>query len=113
MGRGIRYYPDYALHAKGTRGEERADFIWEAKYRIPTQKQLREDYGQAKSYAIRLQTKGFGLVSIEGIKIWTAASHFDFDKLISCSWEELEMPEKMGKLKILFNGLCKPKNLRQ
>lgn len=113
MGRGIRYYPDYALHAKGTRGEERADFIWEAKYRIPTQKQLREDYGQAKSYAIRLQTKGFGLVSIEGVKIWTAASHFDFDKLISRSWEELEMPEKMGKLKILFNGLCKPKNLRQ
>ena len=113
MGRGIRYYPDYALHAKGTRGEERADFIWEAKYRIPTQKQLREDYGQAKSYAIRLQTKGFGLVSIEGVKIWTAASHFDFDKLISCSWEELEMPEKMGQLKILFNGLCKPKNLRQ
>ena len=86
MGRGVRYYPDYALHATGMRGEEHADFIWEAKYRIPTKKQLSEDYGQARSYAVRLQTAGFGLVSLEGIKIWTASNHFDFEKMLSYSW---------------------------
>ena len=106
MGRGFRYYPDYALHATGSRGGERADFIWEAKYRIPTARQLREDYGQAISYAVRLQTKGFGLVSLEGVKIWMAdeRGHFDFEKGIRYSWEELETPEKLGKVRLLFKG---------
>lgn len=48
MGRGIRYYPDYALHASGKNGGEHADFIWEAKYRIPTKKQLMEDFRSGK-----------------------------------------------------------------
>lgn len=81
MGRGIRYYPDYALHASGKNGGEHADFIWEAKYRIPTKKQLLEDFGQAKSYAMRLGTNGVRLVSMEGIWVVAAEDHFNFEKL--------------------------------
>ena len=109
MGRGIRYYPDYALHASGKNGGEHADFIWEAKYRIPTKKQLLEDFGQAKSYAMRLGTNGLGLVSMEGIWVVAAEDHFNFEKLKKYSWEELEDPEIFAELKSFLYKLAKPK----
>ena len=109
MGRGIRYYPDYALHASGKNGGEHADFIWEAKYRIPTKKQLMEDFGQAKSYAMRLGTNGVGLVSMEGIWVVAAEDHFNFEKLKKYSWEELEDPEIFAALKAFLYRLAKPK----
>lgn len=105
MGRGVSYYPDYALHATGKNGNERADFIWEAKYRIPTQKQLREDYGQAVSYARRLSCHGMGLVSQEGIWVSWEKDHFSFDKLRKYSWNELQNPDIFGKLKTAFHGI--------
>jgi hypothetical protein len=67
MGRGERIYPDYALLPRQVRGEESAEFIWEAKYRIPDRKKLINDFYQAKSYALRLGARGLGLVSIEGV----------------------------------------------
>ena len=109
MGRGIRYYPDYALHASVKDGGEHADFIWEAKYRIPTKKQLMEDFGQAKSYAMRLGTNGVGLVSMEGIWVVAAEDHFNFEKLKKYSWEELEDPEIFAALKAFLYRLAKPK----
>jgi hypothetical protein len=109
MGRGIRYFPDYTLHASGTRGEERADFIWEAKFRIPTKKQLREDFGQAKSYALRLRTSGFGLVSMEGVWISFEEDQFEFEKLRHLSWTDLERPDIFGDINIQLRKLCKPK----
>ena len=109
MGRGIRYYPDYALHASGKNGGEHADFIWEAKYRIPTKKQLLEDFGQAKSYAMRLGTNGVGLVSMEGLWVVAAEDHFHFEKLKKYSWEELEDPEIFAALKAFLYRLAKPK----
>lgn len=109
MGRGIRYYPDYALHASGKNGGEHADFIWEAKYRIPTKKQLLEDFGQVKSYAMRLGTNGVGLVSMEGIWVVAAEDHFNFEKLKKYSWEELEDPEIFAELKSFLYKLAKPK----
>ena len=111
MGRGERFYPDYALHATGKNGNERADFIWEAKYRIPTQKQLREDYGQARSYAVRLSCHGMGLVSQEGIWISWAQDYFSFDKLRKYSWNELQNPDIFGKLKTAFYTACPSKNV--
>ena len=109
MGRGIRYYPDYALHASGKNGGEHADFIWEAKYRIPTKKQLLEDFGKAKSYAMRLGPNGVGLVSMEGIWVVAAEDHFNFEKLKKYSWEELEDPEIFAVLKAFLYRLAKPK----
>ena len=40
MGRGERVFPDYAIFANNHKGEEQAQFIWEAKYRIANKKQL-------------------------------------------------------------------------
>ena len=104
MGRGIRYYPDYALHATGSNGSEKADFVWEAKYRIPSKKQLFEDFGQVKSYALRLSCFGLGLVSLEGIWLSFADTQFSIKSLESnyFSWENLENPQTIEKLKKLL-----------
>lgn len=106
MGRGIHYYPDYVLHGFGDVGEERADFIFEAKYRISTKKQLIDAFYQAKSYAIRLATKGFGLVSMEGIWLSSSDEHFDLKKLRHYSWAELENAESFSNVKIFFYHSC-------
>ncbi|MDY5697543.1 MAG: hypothetical protein SPK75_14335 [Victivallales bacterium] len=79
------------------------------KYRIPTKKQLLEDFGQAKSYAMRLGTNGVGLVSMEGIWVVAAEDHFNFEKLKKYSWEELEDPEIFAELKSFLYKLAKPK----
>ena len=92
MGRGERIYPDYAVKANSKRGEETAEFIWEAKFRISNQRQLLEDFYQAKSYALRLNTEGFGLVAIEGIWLSFKKDSFMFDKLIKYTWDEIKYP---------------------
>lgn len=102
MGRGFHYYPDYALHVTGKDGDYKADFIWEAKYRIPTKRQERIDYLQAKSYAIRLQSNGFGLVSMEGIKIFLKENDFSFEKSFHYSWEDLEKTENFTEIKSIL-----------
>jgi hypothetical protein len=89
MGRGERVYPDYAINANIKRGEESAEFIWEAKYRITSQKKLLEDFIQAKSYALRLNSIGFGLVSMEGIWLSYKKDSFMSDKIKNYSWEEI------------------------
>lgn len=109
MGRGFNYYPDYALHATRKNDIESADFIWEAKYRIPTKKQLLEDFGQAHSYAVRLSCKGLGLVSMEGIWLSWKDDDFSFEKLQKYSWQELKKPDIYGKIKTLFYKRCNPK----
>ncbi len=76
MGRGIRYYPDYVINPKIKRGDEKADFIWEAKLSISNDKKLRKDFYQAKSYALRLKADGLGLIALEGI--WISFSKDDF-----------------------------------
>ena len=48
MGRNDRVFPDYALFANDRRGEESARFIWEAKYRIANERQLKDAFLQAK-----------------------------------------------------------------
>ena len=53
-------------------------WIWEAKYTIKTHKQLEEDFGQTKSYALRLKSSGLGLVSQEGV--WLSTPEYDLKK---------------------------------
>ncbi|MBQ9337937.1 MAG: hypothetical protein IJS14_11650 [Lentisphaeria bacterium] len=106
MGRGFRYYPDYAIHVG--KNNEAAEFIWEAKYRIPSQRQLQEDFLQAKSYALRLQCKGLGLVSQEGIWISSNETHFDFEKKRFSSWDELSDPDTFAEIKNVIWQLCNP-----
>ena len=102
MGRGFHYYPDYALHVSGKDGDSKADFIWEAKYRIPTKRQEKIDYLQAKSYAIRLQSYGFGLVSMEGIKIYLKENDFSFEKALHFSWEDQNNSYKISEIKSIL-----------
>ena len=102
MGRGDRVFPDYAIGVKGDKNNRAAEFIWEAKYRIPSNKQLEVDFGQAKSYALRLRAKALGLVSIEGVWVVDSENGFVFSKLKKYSWTELQNPEVISKLRLLF-----------
>ena len=100
MGRGERNYPDYALFPKGTKSEETAQFLWEAKFTISSRRQLQDAFLQAKSYAMRLQSKGFGLVAKEGIWISVEKDSFLFEKIKSYSWADLENPDVFSKVNL-------------
>ena len=101
MGRGERNYPDYALFPKGAKGEETAKFLWEAKFMIQNKRQLHEAFRQAKFYAMRLQSLGFGLVAKEGIWISLSKDCFLFDKMKSYSWANLENPDVFNEVKLM------------
>lgn len=98
MGRNDRVFPDYALFANDRRGEESARFIWEAKYRIANERQLKDAFLQAKSYALRLGCDGFGLVALEGVWISTRQDDFKWERLKKFSWSELKQKRKFFKI---------------
>lgn len=98
MGRNDRVFPDYALFANDRRGEESARFIWEAKYRIANERQLKDAFLQAKSYALRLGCDGFGLVALEGVWISTRQDDFKWERLKKFSWSELKQEENFSRL---------------
>ena len=98
MGRNDRVFPDYALFANDRRGEENARFIWEAKYRIANERQLKDAFLQAKSYALRLGCDGFGLVALEGVWISTRQDDFKWERLYKFSWSELKQKENFSRL---------------
>ena len=110
MGRGIRYYPDYVIHADTTRGDERGTVICEAKFRIPNKNQLREDFYQAKSYASRLGCQGLILASCEGIWLSFAQDSYNFEKLQFIAWDALSHPDTLHTVKIKFDKLFKKKH---
>ena len=98
MGRNDRVFPYYALFANDRRGEESARFIWEAKYRIANERQLKDAFLQAKSYALRLGCDGFGLVALEGVWISTRQDDFKWERLYKFSWSELKQKENFSRL---------------
>ncbi len=108
MGRGERYYPDYAIGANPKRGEETAKLILEAKYSISSNKDLLDAFYQAKSYALRLMSKSFVLASKEGVWIYPLnKGNYFYDNFIHRNWKELTEPDvfhdvlmKIGKKKI-------------
>ncbi|NJM11883.1 MAG: hypothetical protein HC889_08380 [Synechococcaceae cyanobacterium SM1_2_3] len=94
MGSGEKIYPDYAFFIKEGRGEEQAKMILEAKYRIRTQKELFKAYWQAKSYALRLQSRVFAIAAIEGLWIFSLEkSGFGFEKHVYKTWKETYHPD--------------------
>ncbi len=102
MGRNDRVFPDYALFANDRRGEESARFIWEAKYRIANERQLKDAFLQAKSYALRLGCDGFGLVALEGVWISTRQDDFKWERLHKFSWSLLKQKENFSRLRKFF-----------
>jgi hypothetical protein len=90
MGRGERVYPDYAFGVSGGRGEESAKMIVEAKFRITTDKQRREAYLQARSYAERLRADVLLLCAVDGLWIFQRGRDgFDGDHFLVYSWAKL------------------------
>jgi hypothetical protein len=87
MGRGDKVFPDYVIFPQEERNNESGYWVWEAKYSILNAKQLKEDFGQAKSYALRLNCKGLGLISKEGV--WLSAPDFAFEKIKFWSWKQI------------------------
>ena len=94
MGRGVSYYPDYCFGANPKVGEQSAKMILETKFEIKTNKDLREAYYQAKSYAVRLQARRLVIASIDGLWIFMPEeSIYNFEKYFHCSWLDLENPD--------------------
>lgn len=109
MGRGIRYYPDYVINPDVTRGYERGAFLWEAKFRILNRKQLNAALQQARSYAMRLDCQGLGLVSGDGIWLSFSQDKFSEDKLMSFTWDELNNPDTFHMVFMRLNKIFKKK----
>ncbi len=100
IGTSTRYYPDYCFYAIPLRGEESAKMILESKFEIKTQKDLREAYYQAKSYALRLQSSKFIIASKEGIWIYEPIDKvYRFDNYKHYNWLEVENPDILYSLK--------------
>jgi len=100
MGRGYRVYPDYVIYPIDERNNESGQFVWEAKFSIKNNKQLLEDLGQVKSYAIRLNCKGFGLVSKEGVWFSESMKGFSFQAMEFWSWKQMG---EFDFFNVLFN----------
>ncbi|MBD5646675.1 MAG: hypothetical protein HDQ89_03350 [Desulfovibrio sp.] len=112
MGRGIRYYPDYVIHAETERGNERGAFICEAKFRISSEKQRKEAFDQARSYALRLECRGLLLASCEGIWLSFAQDDFDFEKMEFFDWQELKAPDVLHAVKLQLEAVLRKKRSR-
>lgn len=109
MGRGERIYPDYVFGATGARGEESAKMLVEAKYRIAHDRDLREAYIQARSYAERLAVGVFVICALEGVWVFVRKSgRFDGERFTKLTWTEAhdakrgrELDDLIGKRAIL------------
>ncbi|MDE7371518.1 MAG: hypothetical protein K2N07_07245, partial [Desulfovibrio sp.] len=109
MGRGVRYYPDYVIHAETERGNEKGAFVCEAKFRIVSEKQRREAFEQAKSYARRLECRGLLLASCEGIWLSFARDNFAFEKMEFLDWPALTEPDVLHRVRLQFDAVLKQK----
>ncbi len=110
MGRGERNYPDYAIGVVNKKGEESAKLLIEAKYRIHSIKTLQDAYFQAKSYALRLESNVFLIVSQEGLWIFEKGKRgFVFDDPNRLSWDEILHPDTFHNLyQKIGRGIIKP-----
>lgn len=103
MGRGERNYPDYCFAANNKRGEESAPMLLETKLSITTSKNLDDAFIQAKSYALRLQSKVIVVASQESVWIFERNNgSFDINEHLSYTWYQLNHPDNFHQaLKII------------
>ncbi len=94
IGRKERIVPDYVIFPILEPAKERAFWIWEAKYSIRSEKQLRMDFNQARSYALRLRCSGLGLLSKEGV--WAVGNSLEYENIRFWSWYQLEEKDLFG-----------------
>ncbi len=99
MGRNYNYYPDYAILTETKKGDERAILILEAKYSISTSKELEDAFMQARTYAVRLQSKCFALAAKQGI--WIFPKHrerYALDKFVFFNWIDIYEADNFNRL---------------
>lgn len=100
MGRGERFYPDYAFFPVLARGKDKAKMVLEAKYRTASQRVLLETYTQARSYAQRLQAHIMVLAALDGLWIFSKSDDdFSFDNVQAFAWKDLEHPDRFYELR--------------
>lgn len=102
MGRGQRNYPDYVLGAKTKPGEESAQMVLEAKYKLSAQREYNEAFIQMKSYALRLQCQVMALAALEGVWAWPADLDADRNAGLHKTWAELAHPDHFHEMLCLI-----------
>ena len=101
MGRRERNYPDYVLGGDPLHGEESAVAVIECKFDINTNKELKESFVQAKSYALRLQAKVLALAARRGLWIFQERSDgFSIDHFTFKTWGELTHPDILHEVSL-------------
>jgi len=66
------------------------------KYSIANGKQLKDDFGQVKTYALLLGCKGLGLISREGV--WLSVPDFAFEKIKFWSWKQVGERDHLNEI---------------
>ena len=103
MGRGERNYPDYAIGAVATRGEETAQMILESKYQLTSKRQFVDAFLQTKSYALRLQCKVMAMAAREGVWIFPPRNRtFEIDHYVQKTWGEIVQPDSFHAVSCLL-----------
>jgi len=96
VARGERVIPDYVILPKGERDNRSGHWVWEAKYSIVSGRQLKDDFGQVKTYALLLGCKGLGLISREGV--WISVPDFSFGKIKFWSWKQVNENDHLDEI---------------
>lgn len=100
MGRKTKYYPDYAILAKTTKGNESAKYILEAKYSINSDKQLVDAFQQARSYALRLQSEKLILADRDYVWLYERKNGaFQQSPVFKMHWNDLKDSDNLYELK--------------
>ena len=106
--RGECYYSDYAIGVDTKKGNESAEFVVEAKYRISSNNDLIEAFQQAQSYALRLASKYILIVALEGIWLFSKLeSKFNPKPIIFLNWTQSQKSEYLLEL----SKTLSPRNL--
>lgn len=103
IGRANSARPDYIVNFRGQGDHKTADFVFEAKETISTDKQLKRDYGQVYAYAKLYYAKIVSLVAKEGVWIFHGRDRFEFPRRQFFAWTDIRHPDVMSKLKIMFS----------
>ncbi len=103
MGRKISYYPDYAIFVETKKGHEKAKIILEAKYSISNDQQLQDAFEQARTYALRLNSKNILIADREFLWVYKKNKEdFTQNHLTYYNWDDLTNPDKLYELKTLL-----------
>ncbi|MBY0346531.1 MAG: hypothetical protein K2P98_06710 [Neisseriaceae bacterium] len=82
VGRSEKVIPDYLIKVTKNLKSVSADWVWEAKFSITSNKQLEKDFLQAVSYANLVQARGVSLISKEGLWICSTSRQLSLKNAI-------------------------------